>query len=171
MPAPLSTDSQFIEELTPREREILVHFADHLSDREIADKLVLSLNTVKWYARQIFGKLGVENRRMAVLRAQEVGLLAEATPPSIPQAERPMWLTPFVGRQQELQDIHHLLMEGPNRLVTLVGPGGIGKTRLAIQTLHRLAEQESQAFADGTHFVSLAVLQEWQMLVPAIAMR
>ncbi len=69
-----------VEDLSLREREILAHLADHRSDREIAHKLVLSLNTVKWYARQIYGKLGVDNRRLAVQRAQELGLLAGITP-------------------------------------------------------------------------------------------
>jgi predicted ATPase/DNA-binding CsgD family transcriptional regulator len=169
MPASPSADLQLVEELTPREREILTCFAGNLSDRDIADKLVLSLNTVKWYARQIFGKLGVENRRMAVLRAQELGLLAEATSSPTLQSELPIWLTPFVGREQELQELLQLLAEEKTRLLTLVGPGGMGKTRLAVQVVRGLAEEQPQCFADGAYFVPLAALREWQMMVTAIA--
>jgi pimeloyl-ACP methyl ester carboxylesterase len=46
-----------------------------LSDRQIADELFLSLNTVKWYNRQIYGKLGVRNRTQAIAQTRELGLL------------------------------------------------------------------------------------------------
>jgi hypothetical protein len=49
--------------------------AEHRTNREIADALVLSLNPVKSYARQIYGKVGVSCRRQAVPRARELGLL------------------------------------------------------------------------------------------------
>jgi ATP/maltotriose-dependent transcriptional regulator MalT len=62
-----------LEALTSRENEILNLLADHHTNREIAELLTLSLNTVKWYARQIYSKLGVANRRQAVHRANELG--------------------------------------------------------------------------------------------------
>ncbi len=164
-----STNSPLVEDLSPREREILAHFANHQSDREIADKLVLSLNTVKWYARQIYGKLGVDNRRAAVQRAQELALVTGTTPPPPPQTDFPTPLTPFVGREEEIKNLRRLLMDGSTRLLTLVGPGGIGKTRLTIQLGHILAKQIPQPFADGIYFVPLAAFQEWQMIVYAIA--
>ena len=61
-----------VEPLSARELEILSHMAENRSNREIADLLVLSLNTVKWYARQIYGKLGVNSRRQAVSRARDL---------------------------------------------------------------------------------------------------
>lgn len=168
LPSP-SADSPMVEELSAREREILALLADQQSDREIADKLVLSLNTVKWYARQIYGKLGVDNRRMAVQRAQELGLVGEITPLPAPQSDLPTPLTSFIGREEEIKSLRRLLTEGSTRLVTLVGPGGIGKTRLTIQLGHILVEQTPPPFADGIYFVPLAALQEWQMIVYAIA--
>lgn len=51
-------DQPLVEPLTDRELEILSLMAQHRTNREIADTLILSLNTVKWYARQIYGKLG-----------------------------------------------------------------------------------------------------------------
>ena len=63
------------EKLTAREHEILMLIAAGHSNQEIADQLVVALSTVKWYARQIFNKLGVDNRRQAIARAREAGLL------------------------------------------------------------------------------------------------
>jgi len=54
--------NQMVENLSDRELEILALFAVGFSNRELADRLVLSVNTVIWYARQISGKLGVSGR-------------------------------------------------------------------------------------------------------------
>jgi LuxR family maltose regulon positive regulatory protein len=64
-----------VEPLSERELEVLQHIAAGRTNREIADRLYLSLNTVKVHARNIFGKLGVTNRTQAVARAREVGAL------------------------------------------------------------------------------------------------
>lgn len=61
--------------LTEREREILRRFERRLSNPEIAAELGLTVGTVKWYAQQIFNKLGVSDRRQAVDRARSLGLL------------------------------------------------------------------------------------------------
>jgi ATP/maltotriose-dependent transcriptional regulator MalT len=52
-----------VEPLTKRELEILSLLAANRTNQEIASALSLSLNSVKWYARQIYTKLGVDNRR------------------------------------------------------------------------------------------------------------
>ena len=65
--------------LTPmnkREREILERLATGLSDQQIADELILSLHTVKWYNRQIFTKLGVSSRTQAITKARALGLFS-----------------------------------------------------------------------------------------------
>jgi predicted ATPase/DNA-binding CsgD family transcriptional regulator len=61
--------------LTAREQEILALIAEGLSNREIAERLVFSLGTVKWYVNQIYSKLGVGSRTQAVAHARELGLL------------------------------------------------------------------------------------------------
>lgn len=76
--------------------------------------------------------------------------------------------TPFIGRQTELERLAELLHDQAIRLVTLLGVGGIGKTRLA------LAAAESQLTADGRfpegiYFVALAPLSHDEQIVPAIA--
>lgn len=68
----------------------------------------------------------------------------------------PILAPPFVGREQELSELAHLLVSPEHRLITLVGPGGIGKTRLAIQS----ASQSADYFPDGVYFIPLASIQD-----------
>ncbi len=78
------------EQLTDREIGIIVRLANGLSDQQIADELFLSLNTVKWHNRQIYGKLGVRNRIQAIAQARLLGLVDTEAAPSPPpfQAQR-----------------------------------------------------------------------------------
>ncbi|HHJ06399.1 MAG TPA: SARP family transcriptional regulator, partial [Anaerolineae bacterium] len=73
--------------------------------------------------------------------------------------------TPFIGRESELKKICQALTHSQNRLLTLIGPGGIGKTRLAIEAAH----QCHRAFLRGVCFVPLASLQSADLLPAAIA--
>jgi predicted ATPase len=76
------------------------------------------------------------------------------------EADLTQQLTSFVGRNQELAEISRLLRTTDCRLLSLVGPGGIGKTRLAIQVGH--------AF-DNVHFISLVSIDTSDLLIPTIA--
>jgi LuxR family maltose regulon positive regulatory protein len=69
-------EPELIEPLSEREREVLQLVAEGLTNREIADRLFLSLNTVKAHTRNIYGKLNVHSRTQAIARSQELGLLA-----------------------------------------------------------------------------------------------
>jgi predicted ATPase/class 3 adenylate cyclase len=73
--------------------------------------------------------------------------------------------TALFGRQADLEALVRLVREGGNRLVTLLGPGGVGKTRLAIETAERVAGD----FADGARFVPLGAVSEARDLASAIA--
>jgi len=73
--------------------------------------------------------------------------------------------TPFLGRSQEIDEIGALLDDPSCRLLTLVGPGGIGKTRLA----EEVASHKRDAFPDGLFFVPLAPLNRADDLLTAIA--
>lgn len=74
-PSRAEPSQSLIEPLTKRELEVLDELALALSNPEIAERLVISLNTVKSHTKSIYAKLEVHNRTEAVLRAQELGLL------------------------------------------------------------------------------------------------
>jgi DNA-binding NarL/FixJ family response regulator len=68
--------TQSLMSLTPRERDILHHLARGLSNEQIAQELVISVYTVQNHVQNIFGKLEVSNRTMAVVVAYQRGLVA-----------------------------------------------------------------------------------------------
>jgi predicted ATPase/DNA-binding CsgD family transcriptional regulator len=76
VPAVRQVVQSLSEPLTERELEILRLVSDGLSNREIADQLVLAVSTVKWYTNQMYGKLGVNSRTQALARARELQLLS-----------------------------------------------------------------------------------------------
>jgi predicted ATPase len=82
-----------------------------------------------------------------------------------PSGNLPIPATPIVGRDVEVDQVAALLNREDVRLVTLTGPGGVGKTRLAIA----VAEQLQSAFADGIWFVRLAPLHDSSLVAPTIA--
>ena len=77
----------------------------------------------------------------------------------------PLAPTPLLGRSGELADAQRLLTQDGVRLLTFTGPGGIGKTRLALELAHRLAVR----FADGAAFVELAPVRSAALVAPTIA--
>jgi predicted ATPase/DNA-binding CsgD family transcriptional regulator len=153
-----------LDPLTERELDILRLIAEGLSNGEIAEKLILSLGTVKWYNTQIFDKLGVKNRTQAIARIREWKLLdldagnpapaAHVSPTRATFHNLPGQALPLIGREDALADIFKLLTTGDRRLLTLVGPGGIGKTHMAVEAAARMLA----SFPDGVYFVPLAPL-------------
>ena len=77
----------------------------------------------------------------------------------------PVPLTRFIGREREIEAVADRLCRDDVRLLTLTGPGGVGKTRLAL----RVAEEVAVRFAAGTTFVSLAPVPRPDLVLPAIA--
>lgn len=83
----------------------------------------------------------------------------------IPKHNLPAQTTPFVGRESELKELERLLRDRQNRLVTILGSGGMGKTRLSLQ----IGEHLLTDYAQGVYFVALAPLNAVENIVPAIA--
>ena len=159
-----SPDKVLVENLTWREQEVLTLLVNRLTNREIGDRLHLAETTVKSHVGSIIGKLGVKNRRQAVERAKELDLLGpDRKTASKSTHTLPAELTPFIGRVEELVEIHRLLTE--TRLLTLTGAGGIGKTRLALRAASELQDE----FENGVFFVSLAPISSGKHLVQTIA--
>jgi len=77
----------------------------------------------------------------------------------------PVPATPLLGREQEAAAIEDLVARDGVRLVTLTGPGGVGKSRLMVEVARRLG----QGFADGVRFVELAAMSAPELVAPAIA--
>jgi predicted ATPase/DNA-binding SARP family transcriptional activator len=94
---------------------------------------------------------------LSAASAERVAVAAPAT--SIPAPA-----TALIGRVAEVAELTALLRRGDLRLLTVSGPGGVGKTRLAIETAQRVAAD----FADGAVFVALAPLRDAALVVPAI---
>ncbi|MBI5959009.1 MAG: tetratricopeptide repeat protein [Chloroflexi bacterium] len=86
-----------------------------------------------------------------------------AEPDSAPRSPVVLPITPFVAREQEINEIESILQNPACRLLTLVGPGGTGKTRLAQQIAAR------SRYPDGACFVALAPLRSVENLVQAVA--
>ncbi len=77
----------------------------------------------------------------------------------------PVPATPFLGRERELAEVVDLVTRDDLRLLTLTGPGGTGKTRLALQA----AAEASEAFPDGVYWVPLAPLREPALVLSTLA--
>jgi DNA-binding CsgD family transcriptional regulator/tRNA A-37 threonylcarbamoyl transferase component Bud32 len=143
--APAAVEQPLVEPLTDRELDVLRLMAEGLSHGEIAQKLVIALTTVKWYAQEIYGKLGVSSKRQAVAVGQRLGLLegaAERRDIALPdwmighnpykglaafqQADAP----DFFGREALVEQLVSRLQDRDDlaRFLAVIGPSGSGKS-------------------------------------------
>jgi predicted ATPase len=83
---------------------------------------------------------------------------------SLYRTNLPVPANPLVGRKKELVEVLRLV-QGDARLVTVVGPGGVGKTRFALAT----AAEAADAFPDGVWFVDLSPVRDAQLVLPTVA--
>ena len=144
--------------ISEREGEVLAAIGAHLSNAQIATRLHLSVRTVESHVSSLLRKLAAADRHELADIAPQLGVRA----PTAGVACVPAPWTTFVGRKREIEATASALAE--DRLVTLVGPGGVGKTRLAIEVT-RAAEAE---FADRGAFVELVAVRA-EFLVQAVA--
>jgi predicted ATPase/DNA-binding CsgD family transcriptional regulator len=151
------------EPLTEREQQIVGLIGNGLTNQQIADQLFLTLDTVKWHNKQIYQKLGVHSRTQAIASIRQFALPGKAA--SVAKHNLPDPGTLFIGRSRELAEIQARLAEAECRLLTILGPGGIGKTRLAIEA----ARQRTENYPDGVYFVPFASVQSPDFVVQALA--
>jgi len=146
-----------------------------LTQEELAERSGLSARTVSdverglrstvypHTARRLAMALGLgedARRRFEGVAAGRTRSLLEASSGALPIAP-----TPILGRADEVARVASALEDPGIRLVTLTGPGGIGKTRLAAA----VAATEQEAFPDGVFFVSLGEVHDPELVAPAIA--
>lgn len=153
---------------TGRSYELLrMRFQDGLSVDEVCERLGISTREYyREYPKGLEAVTSVLWERWGLDQAAESSAQPAAPPGSpsprrIPRLTQP--LSSFVGRQRELARTRELLSQA--RLVTLVGPPGTGKTRLALAAAPLAAE----GFPDGTVFVSLGTVRQDAAVMPAIA--
>jgi predicted ATPase/DNA-binding CsgD family transcriptional regulator len=163
----MTSNDGVIEPLTTRELDILRLIVAGLSNHEIGVQLFLSEGTVKWHNKHIFDKLDVRSRTEAIVKTQNLRLFHE---PVIPSPDKPKYNLPsqstaFIGRESELQEITGRICHPDCRLLTLIGAGGSGKTRLAIQSAAQLLPH----FHDGVFFTPLEPISSPDQVIPAIA--
>lgn len=145
---------QLLDPLTERELEVLQLLSEGFSNQQIAEDLYLAIGTVKAHCHNIYSKLDVSNRSQALLKAQNLGVLQRQGSHSTMSYVRrvvPKFSTPFIGRYTERELLNNLIIDKQATLVTILGTGGMGKTRLATQVLQDIA----QHFSHGIAFVSL----------------
>jgi predicted ATPase/transcriptional regulator with XRE-family HTH domain len=107
----------------------------------------------------------VVRRRGPASTTPSVRVVQDALMTGTGHADLPISPTPLIGREHEVAEVLRLLQREDIRFLTLTGPGGVGKTRLALQIALRLQEH----FADGVVFVSLAALSTPDLVLTTVA--
>ncbi|WP_052305027.1 ATP-binding protein [Stackebrandtia nassauensis] len=137
-----------IPHLSNRETEVLAALGAKLSNAQIAHRLRISVRTVESHVSSLLRKFGVTDR-WALTELSQPGSPTPALLAGLPTAR-----TSFVGRAPEREQVLASLSEA--RLVTLLGPGGVGKTRLAAEVSAAAAPD----FPQGGAFVDLVPVRD-----------
>ena len=144
-----------------------VHRAARIAAAGHGGQVLVSSSTPPWPSGAELRDLG-EHRFKDLAAAERVYQLGDGEFPPLKSLYRtnlPVPATPFLGRSDELASVVELLRRDDVRLLTLSGPGGTGKTRLALQA----AAEAAEAFPDGMTWVSLAPLRDPSLFAFAVA--
>lgn len=150
-----------LDEFKERELEILALMAEGLSNREIGERLFIATQTVRWYTKHIYSKLGTSRRVEAVTLARSMGLIDDPAEPDETQPDTlihhkpPLTTGPFIGREPDLDALADLLAQPDLRLVSIIAAGGMGKSRLSLELAHRMVD----TFERGAAFIDLTTIQ------------
>jgi predicted ATPase/DNA-binding CsgD family transcriptional regulator len=152
-------ESVYSPAISAREAEVLTLLGEHLSNAEIGAQLFISVRTVESHVSSLLRKLEVADRRALSRRAGELAQDERSRlAPALPAP-----LTAFIGRARERAELTEALMS--HRQVTAVGPGGVGKTRIALAVAVAVAGD----FADGVWFADLVPVTDPKRVGAAVA--
>ncbi|WP_280406951.1 ATP-binding protein [Nocardia carnea] len=146
--------------ISGREAEVLALVGQHLSNAEIGARLYISVRTVETHVSSLLRKIGVPDRRALAARAADYPGPALADEPV---SVLPAPLTSFIGRDRERAELRAAVTT--QRQATALGPGGVGKTRLAMAVATEVAAQ----FAGGAWFVDLVPVTDPALVGSAVA--
>ncbi len=171
------TERSLLRELLQHKNQALTH--KHLLQKAWGDAYEKESNYLYIYIGKLRKKLedhpdhpqylitvpGVGYRWVEAI--ETTSTLTTPSSSSLLQTHLPIPLTSFIGREPEIVFLEQLLLKQDVRLLSLTGPGGIGKTRLALKLAARF--REMQCFTDGIHFVDLVPVDNPDFVVSAIA--
>src|SRR5512143_3690554 len=139
-----------------------IEYGERRPSAQIAELMANGLD-IPAAERSTFVK--VARGELSVERLPAASEPVAATTITPPKNNLPILPTPLIGRQREVEELSQLLCDPQCRLLTLVGPGGIGKTRLAIEAASHLQD----AFPDGVYFVPLASVGSINAVISTMA--
>jgi predicted ATPase/class 3 adenylate cyclase len=156
---PLATDEGYVG--------IDVHRAARIASAGHGGQVLVSQSTRDLSADDGLRELG-EHRLKDLAEPERLYQLGGREFPALKtlyQTNLPIPATPFLGRERELEEVQELISRPDVRLLTLSGPGGTGKTRLALQAAAEAAER----FPDGIYWVPLASLRDASLVLDVAA--
>jgi DNA-binding CsgD family transcriptional regulator len=139
-------------EISEREAEVLAAISEHQTNAQIARSLHISVRTVETHVSSLLRKFGVSDRRALAASANHTQARVSARPGRFVGV--PVSRTTFVGRERDCETALSALNE--TLLLSLLGPGGVGKTRLAAV----VAGAAAPSFPSGGAFVDLVPARE-----------
>ncbi|HEY1920185.1 MAG TPA: LuxR C-terminal-related transcriptional regulator [Streptosporangiaceae bacterium] len=137
--------------MSEREAEVLQKLGAHLTNAKIASQMHISVRTVESHVSSLLRKFGVPDRRALAELAPAVAARPLPRSGAGPVVGLSSARTTFIGREQEQAAVREGLAGRDGRVVSLIGPGGVGKTRLAAKMAETMADQ----YPSGAVFIDL----------------
>ena len=148
-----------------------------LTQEDLAERAGLSSDTIsllergehrrphRYTMQSLAEALGLSQRNRVRFETAARMPTVRAGAPGARPANLSLQLTPFIGREREVEEVKQRLLHPDVRLLTLTGPGGVGKTRLGLEVARQVMDQ----FEEGVCFVALAPISDPVLVPSAIA--